>query len=105
MSGDFLKQSFIFASEERKPYDYRYISSFPQASGVLQIDGRMVRLMERELIRTVISLPPSEQAVKLDAVSIFTGNKRFLNTMFYSRLSSFADSAKLFVFKSIFRQN
>ena len=105
MRSYFSKNDFIFDAGESKPSDYRYLSSFAQSADSLRLDRNMVRIMEKALIKTVVSPPPSEQSVGLESVLIFEGAKRFVNTVFCSRLSGSGKLSSFLVSKFMFRTN
>ncbi len=87
VSSNFFKSNFIF-SKDSKPCDYRLLSPFANMSGISEIDRYAITVMEKNIVKSFVSLPPVEQKIEMKDVAVFSGKSdRFINTLFCSIIS------------------
>lgn len=87
VSSNFFKSNFIF-SKDSKPCDYRLLSPFANMVDMSEIERYAIAVMEKNFVKSFVSLPPAEQKIEMKDVAIFTGKSdRFINTLYCCMIS------------------
>ena len=71
---------------DTKPSDYRFLTPFLNSESGLILDERIIKSMERAIINSILSVPPSETQVNMSSIKVFEGNSYFSNLVFLSSI-------------------